>query len=356
MKKIGKFSLALTYAGCFLGAGYLSGKELWQYFGTYGESGFLGLALAMSMQLFFGVLLLKLASETNMVELDKLIIRWNIPFLRNVVSAVSLFFMFGVFVIMSAGAGALIERVTGLPYWICCAIFIIIIALMSSFGVSGMIKIFSYIVPLLTAACIVICTIQLLGGKPLIMADGQSNPLLGGWAFSSVNYIAYNLFGTVGILAPVAVRLKSKNTLRAGVALGVLILIIIALPIILALCTIHESALAELPMLEVSYAIAPTAGIIYALLLFLGMAGTSVSSLVACAEFAEQHSSFFKKYRLPLVYALSFLAFIGSLVGFGELVGTVYPICGYMGIIALILLTEHYIHVKIKQKKAAADK
>ena len=35
-QKIGTLRLALTFAGCFLGAGYVSGQELWQYFGAFG--------------------------------------------------------------------------------------------------------------------------------------------------------------------------------------------------------------------------------------------------------------------------------------------------------------------------------
>jgi|GEM_PF-4829672 len=41
-QKIGTLRLALTFAGCFLGAGYVSGQELWQYFGAFGARGFWG--------------------------------------------------------------------------------------------------------------------------------------------------------------------------------------------------------------------------------------------------------------------------------------------------------------------------
>ena len=36
MKKIGSLKLGLSFAGCFLGAGYVSGQELWQFFGSFG--------------------------------------------------------------------------------------------------------------------------------------------------------------------------------------------------------------------------------------------------------------------------------------------------------------------------------
>ena len=44
MKEIKMWSLAFTYVGCFLGAGFISGQELWQFFGNFGNWGYVGLA------------------------------------------------------------------------------------------------------------------------------------------------------------------------------------------------------------------------------------------------------------------------------------------------------------------------
>ena len=46
MKQIKTFSLAFTYVGCFLGAGFISGQELWQFFGAFGNWGYVGFVLA----------------------------------------------------------------------------------------------------------------------------------------------------------------------------------------------------------------------------------------------------------------------------------------------------------------------
>ena len=54
MKKLTPIKLALTFAGCFLGAGYVSGQELWQFFGVFGKGGFFGAVLAAA--LLFGMM------------------------------------------------------------------------------------------------------------------------------------------------------------------------------------------------------------------------------------------------------------------------------------------------------------
>ena len=64
-QKIGTLRLALTFAGCFLGAGYVSGQELWQYFGAFGARGLLGLVLAVALLGGTGVLLLRLSQNSK---------------------------------------------------------------------------------------------------------------------------------------------------------------------------------------------------------------------------------------------------------------------------------------------------
>ena len=52
---VGTIALGLTYAGSFFGAGYVSGNELYEFFGSFGLSGYVGLALAIGLFIFFGI-------------------------------------------------------------------------------------------------------------------------------------------------------------------------------------------------------------------------------------------------------------------------------------------------------------
>ena len=113
-QKIGTLRLALTFAGCFLGAGYVSGQELWQYFGAFGARGLLGLVLAVALLGGTGVLLLRLSARTGIETMDALIVRADIPWLRTVVGVLTAVLLFGVVCIMAAGIGALGEQMLGL--------------------------------------------------------------------------------------------------------------------------------------------------------------------------------------------------------------------------------------------------
>ena len=94
MKKIGSLKLGLSFAGCFLGAGYVSGQELWQFFGSFGTLGVAGLLLALLVLSAAGVLMLKLNRLTGYDEADKLILGGKAGILRHAVTFLELLLLF----------------------------------------------------------------------------------------------------------------------------------------------------------------------------------------------------------------------------------------------------------------------
>ena len=54
MNEMKTLPLAFTYVGVFLGAGFVSGPELWQFFGAFGNWGYVGFLLAAVLFTLFG--------------------------------------------------------------------------------------------------------------------------------------------------------------------------------------------------------------------------------------------------------------------------------------------------------------
>ena len=352
-RKIGALRLGLTFAGCFLGAGYVSGQELWQYFGAFGAHGLLGLVLAIALLGGTGVLLLRLSARTGIETMDALIVRADIPWLRTLVGVLTAALLFGVVCIMAAGIGALGSQMLGLPVWLGSAIVCVLIAAAAYFGVGGMVTVFTVAVPCMIVAALIIAGIRIhsTGLTAAAFAGGSTNPMLGSWVTSAVNYAAYNFFATVGILAPMTQHLKSRSTAGWGTLLGCVLLLAVALGVLCALATSPVSIAAPLPMLDLACRLG-AAGIVYAVLLFFGMFGTSVSSLVAVLTYTGQKSAWLSAHRTLVLLVLTAAAFAGSLFGFGDLIGTVYPVYGYLGMAAMLLVTEHAIHAR---RAAAGD-
>ena len=347
--------LALTFAGCFLGAGFVSGQELWQFFVSFGALGFAGMAIAMAMILLFGVLLIRLASESKLTECDKLIIRADNKFLRAFVGIAEIFFLTGIAVIMTAGVSALFSQTLGISEYLTGAVFSVLLLVLSLGGHERMVAVFSLTVPLLVFFTLVVGIMAVAKfGFPDIFAltnlnVSGGNPLLSSWWVSAVTFVCYNLFSSVQILAPVGALVNSKKTVYIGILAGTLVLFLIAGCIFVSMSAFPSSSDAPLPMLFVATGLSSALGVIYSVLLFFGMLGTGLSSVVAVLHFITGKIGK-KKTKIPVAVALCVLIYIGSLFGFGDLIGTVYPLCGYLGVLAMAALCEHYHHIKSKNR------
>ena len=349
MKNIGTLSLGFTFAGCFLGAGFVSGQEIWQFFGAFGVSGIFGIILTFLLHFLFGVVLIKLVHSTKITDMDKIVVWKNIPWLRTLVGIVTTFFMFSILIIMSAGAGALLNRMFGLPQFVGCGIFCLVVAVTSMGGVDSMVSALSKLVPFMVVGAIVIGIVSAYRGT--LNFDFQTyseNPLLQNWAFSAFTYASHNLFCTIGILAPIALQID-KKTVLPGIGAGSIIMFLIALSVLLGIIGFRDVATSELPMLELAYDTGAVFGICYAVLLLFGMFGTSLSSMVGVMEYLEHKSPLVSKYKKLIIIILSLAGWIFSLFGFGDLIGVVYPISGYFGFAVILAVIIHFVIHKRKK-------
>ena len=346
MKKIGTLNLGLTFAGCFLGAGYVSGQELWQFFGSFGKNGFFGLLLAISLLLAVGVMMILLGRMARSEEIDRLVVCWELPLLRGAVTLLELLFLFGVGTIMSAGVGALLGQLIGLPQWIGSGLFIAVVALVSLAGFSGMISAFSATVPILAAATLVFGIWSLAQSGINIPEPQGGSALLGSWPVAAVSFACYNLFGSIAMIAPLGKSVKSKRAAVGGIAIGAALLLIIAGSVLVSVSASPSVTAAELPMLALAQAKGRVFGYAYGLLLLLAMFGTGLSSLVAFVGMVGAKLPAAGKNRVGFTAVCALCMFGGSLFGFGDLIGVVYPIFGYCSSVFIILMAVHYFKLR----------
>ena len=149
MKQIKTMKLAFTYVGCFLGAGYLSGQELWQFFGSFGNWGYVGFALAVTLFTIIGILFIRLTQMTQCADMDKLMVPWDIKWLRASSGGIGAAFLFFVVLLMAAGVGALLMQLFAVPAWLGSAVFMAVVFLVALLGVNGMVNAFSALIPVL---------------------------------------------------------------------------------------------------------------------------------------------------------------------------------------------------------------
>lgn len=351
MKDLGALRLALVYAGCFLGAGYVSGQELWQFFGVYGKNGYGGLLLAMALLGFFGILMLLTARRMGDDDMDHVVIPWRAPWLHTALGVLACVFFFGVDAIMNAGVGAMAEQLFSVSHALASAVFSLAVLAIALLGLRGLASAFSVSVPLL-----VICTV--LFGILSVKESGftvntasvflDHAGLLGSWFVGALVYASYNIFGALGIVIPFAGHVKNRRTVFIGIGLGTILLALIAISVLLSLHAMPAASEAELPMLYCAQQQGNGFAYVYALLLLLAMFGTSLSCLVGMVEYLELKRPRFQKRHGIFVAVLLALAYLAGLFGFGDLIGVIYPVFGYAGAVFLLCLLIQWRRQKTK--------
>ena len=356
MNEMKTLPLAFTYVGVFLGAGFVSGPELWQFFGAFGNWGYVGFLLAAVLFTLFGILLVRLTQVAHTDEMDRLLVPWNIPCLRAASGIVAAAFLFGVVVIMAAGSGALLEQMTGLPTWIGNALFMLAVALVALLGVTGMVSAFSALIPVLVLATLAFAAAACIkfGTENIFRLENvNTNPLMPTWLVASLTFVAYNLLGGIGIMAPIGKLVKKRSAIYWGITLAGLMLTVVAASILFSMAVYPAAIEAELPMVAVATAISPMLGTVYGIVLLLSMFCNALASLVAMLTYMEQKQAVFRKHKKLTLAAAAVLSWIGSLAGFGDLISVIFPVFGYLSVVFLVCMMVHFIQCKRREKQSA---
>lgn len=356
MKEIKMWSLAFTYVGCFLGAGFISGQELWQFFGNFGNWGYVGLAGAAVLFTVIGILFVRLTQMTQCADVDRLLVPWDIKWLRGASGAIGAVFLFFVVVSMSAGVGAMLTQLFRVPTWLGSAVFMAAVFLVTLLGVTGMVNAFSALIPVLIAATAAFA----VGAYAAFGTDGifqltnvNTNPLMPNWLIAALTFVSYNILGGIGIMSPVGQYVRQKKHIYMGIALSGLMLLAVAGSILTSLAACPEAVAAELPMVALASRLNGALGTVYGVMLLVAMFCNALASLVGMMAYLEQKSARVQRRRKVLLAVSCLLAWAGSLLGFGEVISVVFPIFGYISIAFLVFMVIHFLQAKKAERDAA---
>lgn len=344
--KISTISIASTVTGAFIGAGFASGSELWQFFGAFGKTGIFTMILSLAMLGVVVALFTRYCKNTERFYIDTAVFADAPKPVNTIFCALELLLFFFLSIIMTSGfialMGSFVDKKLSLIFGLAFAVFV---GFSLYFGLSGLVKLFSTFIPFLIIATVIISAVTLFKNGIVIPEGGKvanDNPLLRIPVLSCFLSLSYNFFASVGILAPLSKNAKSRGQLTFSSILGIIFLTIIALSILLA---IFSSATQDepLPMLEIAKRINPVFGIIYAVLLSSAMFGCSYSSSVCMILFVEKKilRSKLKKLLFILIYVAA--VYTVSLLGFTDLISTVYPLFGYVGFILIAAVVYNSI-------------
>lgn len=350
MKK--SIQIAGAFIGLIVGAGFASGQEILQFFTSFGWPGIMGTFAATALFVFLGMNITQLGSRLQTTSHKEVIYHICGRYLGMAVDVVITFFLFGVTVVMMAGAGAIFEQQFGIPSMIGSIIMALLTIVTVCLNIQKVISLIGLVTPFLLVLVVIIAGYSFMtmdfSFSELQKLANQQTAAASNWGLGALLYVSYNIAAGAAMLAVMGGTVKDEKTaglggVLGGIGLGVLILLI-NLGMLVKLDTITG---ADMPMLFLANEISPVFGVLMSIVLLGMVYNTAVGMLYAfSARIVKAEHPKFKAF----VALFGAAAFGASFVGFIKLVGTVYPLMGYLGFILIAAIIIAWFRGKQKAK------
>ena len=232
-------NIAFLYVGTLMGAGFASGREIWQFFGVFGNHSYYAVLAVTILFVLFGMMTIKISDTIQTADIGKIILPFENTYLSEFFGSVMAAILFLVYVVMAAAGGALFHEQFGIPKIFGGILLMLMVIATILGGFERISKNFKYIIPVLLMIVFLVCIGIILGQYPVPgrqMKIGAS-PMTPNWYVSAVIYISYNMLAGIPILASSTHRARSRKTALKGAALGGLLLGLSALIMDLAMLT-----------------------------------------------------------------------------------------------------------------------
>ena len=321
--------------GTIIGAGFISGQEIYTFFLKYGYIGFICIFL---MGILLGVVIYK----TCFIIMNEKINNYE-SFLNSIFknkfskikkflhSLVNIFLLISFF-IMCAAFCAYFKQEYNISIYLTGIIISIICYIIFIKNINAIIKINSILMP------IIIILIFFLITKLNI---NQININCSNSAFKTVlNCILYVSYNTI-ILIPILLKLKSYMKNKKNIFLSSficsIVVVIMALIIMFTINKIDGINNIEIPLLYVTNTYGESYKYIYSFVLIIAIVTSAISAGYGFLENITKSKKNYKKLAL-LICIISILV---SNFGFSNLVNVLYPLFGVLGLIQIFFILKY---------------
>lgn len=341
--------IGFAFIGVIVGAGFASGQEILQYFTSFGTVGTIAAILATALFAYLGMTLANIGSRLKADSHKTAIYQISGRYLGVIVDAIIIFTLFGVGVVMIAGAGSTLNQQFDFPVFVGSIIMTGIVALAMMLKVDKVIAVIASITPFLLIFIVIISvysftTMDSSFAELHAIADSQEKSFPN-WFVSAINYVSFNIAVGAGMALVTGGAEKNPRIARIGGLIGGLgIGIMIILAHLAIFSKIEVVASFDLPLLKIVEEISPILAIFMAIILFGMIFNTALGMFYGfVARFFEMNT---KNSHIATITTL-IVGFVLSFVGFTTLVAKFYSLIGYLGIFLIIALL--YAPFKLKR-------
>lgn len=317
MKNVVNVAMVLT--GTFIGAGFASGREIWQYFGIFGDFGIFGIALScLSLSVFTYCTACNIKDLGEEVYVKQLChFKW-VNWLLNG-------YMLLIFGTMITAFGECLNQTFGFPKLFGVVLMDLATMAILYFGNEGLVRLNAVITPLIISG---IVFSYLFNNIREVFSYNN-------FVTSSVVYTSYNVISLPFVMLEFKSFSNKKQIMYCSLLFGLLIFG-------LAFCVLgllkFSDITASIPIVT---SVSSKFGYILIVVLVMSMLTTAVSN-----GYGFVNGVAFNK-KQSLVF-LGFFALVFSFLSFDFIIKYLYSLFGYIGF--YIALKNFYIFLKNKEK------
>lgn len=342
------FNVAFAYVGILTGAGLASGREVMQYFVSFGFPGYIGVIVTALLFMIFGKWIISLGSfyraENHMDVLSEI----SHPLISKILDWTLTFACFVMSFVMIAGAGSNLSQQFDLAPWVgslICALLILGVSHLDFDKVTTALGIFTpMMIGILAIALIALVMGPTIDWHEMFIFAGDIPTSLPNAALSVLNYFGLCLMISTSMLFVLGGNVLGLGNANKGGYLGGFFAGIISLvTATLLFSQVDKIWSQDVPMLTLMNAIHPYLGLVMFVIIFGMIFNTGFSVTYALAKRLSRNNAQRFKWLMPVVV---FASFVLSFVGFSELVAVMYPILGYIGILLVVTITVAWIRDK----------
>lgn len=347
--KISALNIAFLYVGTLMGAGFASGREVWQFFGVFEEFSYLSVLIVTCLFVILGMMAVKISIELQTTDIGKVIMPFENKYLESFFGYMTAAILFLVYIIMAAAGGALLHEQFGFDYKVGGLVLMVMVIITNLGGFERISKNFKYIIPVLLAIVFFVCLNIILRDFPVPGREKNFtiSPMTPTWYLAAIIYISYNMLAGIPVLSNAAARAKSHRTALLGAALGGLILGLCALIMDHTMLTDPTlSAESVLPILTLSKKLSGWIVWLYSILLLFAVYSSATSNFYGFTTKIKEGPK-----KKGMIIAAAVIGFVLSLVGFVKIIAFVLPIEGYVGLIFLVCMIINYIRIVTGHRK-----
>lgn len=348
--------IASAFIGIIVGAGFASGQEILQYFTSFGYMGTLGAVFATGLFAYLGMMLTRIGSIMKIHSHSEAIYTLSGKSLGVVIDAILILTLFGVGVVMVAGAGSLGAQFLGLSPYVGSLVMTVLIVATVLMPIGRVINLIGSITPFLILALVIICVYSLFTyGKSLEELEPIATSIdtsLPNWFISAINYVSFNIAVGAGMALVMGgsepnVKIATWGGFLGGLGVGILILLA-HLAIFLKVDVVGTY---PLPLLKIIENISPILGGAMAIVLFGMIYNTGVAMYYA---FVARFTVMQTKKSFIFAVITGAVGYVASFVGFTDLIAYFYPLIGYLGMFLILILL--YAPFKLRKMRENAQK